>query len=115
MSKEKIKNLEATGREVMFVGYCENFKAYRIYISGQRKAEISRDVTFNENAALGKTRDLPPPPPPKEEDVGKDIIDGISMPKSYDIDFPMEPIYPLDPPPSNPPTRKRPLWVRDTL
>jgi len=28
------------------------------------------DITFDEDAALGKERDLPPPPSPKEENDG---------------------------------------------
>jgi len=31
------------------------------------------------------------------------------------LDDPMEPVDSLDPPPSDPPTNKRPLWLRDTL
>jgi len=50
-SKDKRNKLEATGRKGMFVGYCENSKAFRIYIPGQRKVEISRDVTFDEDVA----------------------------------------------------------------
>jgi len=32
--KDKRNKLEATGRKCTFVGYCENSKAYRIYILG---------------------------------------------------------------------------------
>ena len=97
----------------MFMGYYENSKAYRIYIPGQRKVEISMDITFDENVALSKARELPPPP--KEDDDDKDILDGPSMLESDDIDTPMEPMDPLDPPPNDPPTRKRPLWLHETL
>jgi transposase InsO family protein len=38
----------------IFVGYCEVSKAFRIYIPGQHHIEISRDVTFDEDAALKK-------------------------------------------------------------
>jgi hypothetical protein len=38
------------------VGYCEISKAFSIYISGHRHIEISRDVTFDEDAALKKSR-----------------------------------------------------------
>jgi hypothetical protein len=38
------------------VGYCEVSKAFRIYIPGHRHIEISRDVTFDEDAALKKSR-----------------------------------------------------------
>jgi hypothetical protein len=38
------------------VGYCEVSKAFRIYIPGHRHIEISRDVTFDEEVALKKSR-----------------------------------------------------------
>ena len=38
------------------MGYCEVSKAFRIYIPGHRHIEISRDVTFDEEAALKKSR-----------------------------------------------------------
>jgi hypothetical protein len=38
------------------VGYCEVSKAFRIYIPGHCHIEISRDVTFDEEAALKKSR-----------------------------------------------------------
>jgi hypothetical protein len=38
------------------VGYCEVSKAFRIYIPGQHHIEISRDVTFDEDAALKKSK-----------------------------------------------------------
>jgi hypothetical protein len=38
------------------VGYCKVSKAFRIYIPGHRHIEIGRDVTFDEDAALKKSR-----------------------------------------------------------
>jgi hypothetical protein len=38
------------------VGYCEVSKAFKIYIPGHRHIEISRDVTFDEDATLKKSR-----------------------------------------------------------
>jgi hypothetical protein len=38
------------------VGYCEVSEAFRIYIPGHRHIEISRDVTFDEDVALKKSR-----------------------------------------------------------
>lgn len=35
--KEKRSKLEASRKKGMFVGYCENSKAYKIYVPGQRK------------------------------------------------------------------------------
>ena len=40
----------------IFVGYCEASKSFRIYISGFHHIEISRDVTFDKEMALKKSR-----------------------------------------------------------
>jgi hypothetical protein len=38
------------------VGYCEVSKDLRIYIPGQHHIEITRDVTFDEDATLKKSK-----------------------------------------------------------
>ena len=38
------------------MGYCEVSKAFRIYIPGHRHIEISRDMTFDEETTLKKSR-----------------------------------------------------------
>lgn len=53
------------------MGYSETSKTYIIYVPGQREVEISHDVTFYEDVALGKVKDLPIPRKDKEEDIGK--------------------------------------------
>ena len=69
--KENRRELDDYGKKGMFVGYSETSKAYRIYVLGQREVEICHDVTFNEDDALGKVRDLPISKEDKEEDAGK--------------------------------------------
>jgi hypothetical protein len=54
--KEKRNKLEPSRKKEIFVGYCEVSKAFRIYIPSHRHIEISRDVTFDEEAALKKSR-----------------------------------------------------------
>ena len=49
--------MDPSGRKGVFVGYSESAKAYRIYIPGQRKIELSRDVTF-EDIAYRRSRHL---------------------------------------------------------
>ena len=44
--KEKRTKLDPSGKNGIFVGYCEVSKAFRIYIPGLHHMEISRDVTF---------------------------------------------------------------------
>jgi hypothetical protein len=48
--------LEPSGKNRIFVGYCEVSKAFRIYIPSHCHIEISRDVTFDEDATLKKSR-----------------------------------------------------------
>jgi hypothetical protein len=54
--KKKRNKLEPPGKKGIFVGYCEVSKAFKIYIPGHRHIKISRDVTFDEEAALKKSR-----------------------------------------------------------
>ena len=70
ISKEKRTKLDPFGKKRIFVGYCEVSKAFRIYILGFHHIYISRDVTFDEETTLNKSRkcqhedvheeDLPP-------------------------------------------------------
>ena len=53
--KDKRKKFEPSGKKGIFVGYSETSKAYRIYVPGQQKVEISRDVTFEEKIAFRKS------------------------------------------------------------
>jgi transposase InsO family protein len=54
--KEKRNKLDPSGKKGIFVGYCEVSKAFRIYILGQHHIEISKDVTFDEDATLKKSK-----------------------------------------------------------
>lgn len=50
-----------------------------------------------------------------QENDDWDILYGPSVPTFDIVDDPMEPMDPIYPPPSDPPTRKRPLQLSDTL
>jgi hypothetical protein len=54
--KENRNKLKPSGKKGIFVGYCEVSKAFRIYVPVHHHIEISRDVTFDEDAALKKSR-----------------------------------------------------------
>ena len=54
--KEKRTKLDPSGKKGIFVGYCEVSKAFRIYIPGYHHIEINKDVTFDEDATLKKSR-----------------------------------------------------------
>ena len=54
--KEKITKLDPSKKKGIFVGYCEVSKAFRIYIPGFHHLEISRDVTFDEEGDIKRSR-----------------------------------------------------------
>ena len=49
--KEKRTHLDHYGKKGIFVGYSESSKAYRIYLLGFKKIDISKDITFDEDLA----------------------------------------------------------------
>ena len=54
-SQGQKKEVGTFRKKGIFVGYSESSKAYRIYVPGQQKVEISRDVTFDEKIAFRKS------------------------------------------------------------
>jgi transposase InsO family protein len=54
--KEKRNKMDPSGKKGIFVGHCEVSKAFKIYIPGQHHIEINRDVTFDEDATLKKSK-----------------------------------------------------------
>jgi len=53
--KDKRKKLEPLRKKGIFVGYNESSNAYRIYVLGQQKFVINREVTFDERVAFNKS------------------------------------------------------------
>lgn len=49
--KQKRRKLDKKAKKGIFVGYCEDSKAYRIWIPAEKKIEIARDVIFRELVA----------------------------------------------------------------
>ena len=48
--------LDPSGNKVIIIGYNDFAKPYRIYILGQRKIELSGDVTFEEDISYHRSR-----------------------------------------------------------
>jgi hypothetical protein len=68
--KEKRKKLEPSGKKGKFIGYSESSKAYRIYVPGQQKVEINRDVKFDEKIGFRKSIEDSIDPNDEEEHEG---------------------------------------------
>jgi hypothetical protein len=58
ISKEKRTQLDPSRKKGIFVGYREISKSFKIYIPGYHHIEINRDVTFDEDATLKRSRKL---------------------------------------------------------
>jgi hypothetical protein len=56
--KDKRTKMEPSGKKGIFVGYSETCKAYRIYVPGERHIEVSKDVSFHEEAACKRSKEL---------------------------------------------------------
>jgi hypothetical protein len=54
--KEKSTKMDPSGKKGIFVGYCEVSKAFIIYIPGYHHIDINRDVTFDEDETIKKSR-----------------------------------------------------------
>ena len=96
--KDKRSKLDPSRKRGIFVGYSETSKAYRIYVPGFKKIEITRDVTFDEDAAFSKSKknaseevqDEEPKAPRGSEPEAKKFVD-----EDHDE---LEPQKPEDPP-----------------
>jgi len=56
--KEKRSKLDPSRKKGFFVGYSKTSKGFRIYIPGSHQIEISRDVTFDEDATFIKSKKI---------------------------------------------------------
>jgi hypothetical protein len=54
--KEKRSKLDPSGNKGIFVGYCGVSKDFKIYIPSYQHIEINRDVTFDEDITLKRSR-----------------------------------------------------------
>ena len=113
--KEKRMKMDPFGKKGIFVSYSESSKAYRIYIPGKRQIEVSRDVTFHEEAAFRKSKEL--------------SLDSDSKPTSPKVGSPssssereenedvlsLEPTETLERSLEEPPTKRRSGWLKETL
>jgi hypothetical protein len=118
--KEKWSKLEPSGRKGTFVGYSESSKSYRIYISGQRQIEVSRDVSFGEEVSFRKSRrshmeidsereEEMVSSPPDPSTVQREPVETAELVDSID------PVHPIDDPKEITVGRKRLVLACQTL
>jgi hypothetical protein len=117
--KEKRKNMESLGKKGVFVGYSEKSKAYRIYVPGQRKIEVSRYVTFHEEATFKKSREIQQeskavqPASPSSENEESD--DHREEPREGPSNEPLEPAEVLERILEEPPVKRNLGWLKEIV
>jgi hypothetical protein len=75
--KESRTKLDPLGKKGIFVGYCEVSKAFKIYIPCYHHIEINRDVIFNEDATLKKSRRCQLEEVYEEEPVAPRVVEPV--------------------------------------
>jgi hypothetical protein len=101
------------------VGYSENSEAYRIYVLVQRKIKVSGDVTFHEEAAFKKSRELQQesetvqPASPSSEN--EESYDQREEPHEGPINEPLEPNEVLETTLEEPPAKRKPGWLKEIV
>jgi hypothetical protein len=126
--KEKRNKLEPSGKKGIFVGYCEVSKAFKIYIPGHCHIEISRDVTFDEEYTLKKSRRCQLEEVCEEEPVNPRTIESVrEVPRVVEpvrevIASPDEEtledhdiIEVQEPPQMNLSHKRKPSWARELI
>jgi hypothetical protein len=117
--KEKRTKMKPLGKKGFFVRFNENSKAYRIYVPGQTKIEVRRDVTFHEEAAFKKSRELQhesetvQPASPSSENEERD--DQREEPREGPSNEPLEPVEVLERNLEEPPTKRKPGWLKEIV
>ena len=113
LSKEKRTKLDPSIKKGIFVGHCEVSKAFMIYILGFRHTNISRDVTFNEETTLKKSRRCQLEEV-HEEDVPPRMVEVEPSPvivayEDHDM------LEPQEPPTMDISRKRKPSWVREII
>ena len=110
--KDKRKKLEPSGKKGIFVGYSESLKSYIIYVLGQQKVEINRDVTFDEKIAFRKSIEDSMDSNDEEEHEGPK--EDTTCSPEHPNEEPKQPLEPVEPV-IVPGIRKRLAWLKSTL
>jgi hypothetical protein len=121
--KEKRNKLEPSGKKGIFMGYYEVSKAFKIYIPGHRHIEISRDVTFDEEAALKKSRrchleevcEEEPVNPRTTESVREEPVREVAASPDEEILEDHDTAEVQEPPQMTFSHKRKPTWARELI
>jgi hypothetical protein len=109
--------LEPSRKKDTFVGYSETSKAYRIYVPGKKYVEVSRDVTFHEEVAFCRSKELPCDTKEQEAPSLEPSDSQLSGEQRQEAKEPsMDPIRDsIECSLEKPPSKRKPAWCREIL
>jgi hypothetical protein len=117
--KEKRTKMEPSGKKGFLVGCSENSKAYRIYVLGQRQIEVSRDVTFHEEVAFKKSKEIQqkseaiqPASPSSENEESNDQRE---EPRERPSNEPLKHVEVLERTLEEPPAKRKLGWLKEKV
>jgi hypothetical protein len=116
--KEKRTKLDPSIKKGIFVGYCEVSKAFRIYIPGYHHIDISRDVTFDEDEALKKSRRFQIEEEYEEEPVSPRVVEPVReviVSSDEEILEDHDMIESQEPPQMTISHKRKPAWARELI
>jgi hypothetical protein len=105
-------------RREKFFGYCEISKAFKIYIPGYHHIEISRDVTFDEDATFKISRKCQLEEVYEEEPVAPRVAEPVKevtvipddeIPEDHDM------IESQEPPRMTISHKRKPAWAKELI
>jgi hypothetical protein len=112
--KEKRTKLDPLGKKGIFVGYCKVSKAFKIYIPGYHHIEISKDVTFDEDAAIKKSRRCQLEEEPVAPGVAEPVREATVSPNE-EIPENRDMIESQEPPQMTISHKRKPAWARELI
>jgi hypothetical protein len=116
--KERRTKLDPSGKKGIFVGYCEVSKAFIIYIPGYHHIEISRDVTFDEDATLKRSRKCQLEEVYEEEPVAPrvaELVKEVTVNPDDEIPEDHDMIESQEPPQMTISHKRKPAWERELI
>ena len=111
--KEKKIKLDHSRKKGIFVRYCEVSKAFRIYIVRFHHMDISRDVTFDEETTLKRSRKCQHEEVYEEDVPTRNVEATPSLENETSENHDM--LEPQEPPTMNISRKRKPAWVRETI
>jgi hypothetical protein len=116
--KERRTKPEPSGKKGVFVGYYEVSKAFRIYIPGYHHIEISRDVTFDEDETLKRSKKCQLEEVYEEEPVAPRVaepVKEVTVTHDDEIREDCDVIKSQEPPQMTISHKRKPSWVRELI